>query len=285
MAYPRTYTTVMSLALASIVLAGCRKIPVTGRNQVLFTPEAQEMALGADAYQEILASEQPSSNEHYVNLVNRVGRRIAKATDVEGFAWEFKVIDSETQNAFCLPGGKVAVYEGILPVCHSEAGLAVVMSHEVAHAVARHGGERMSQGVLVDGSKRVLGYLTQNNAEGNRDLVMRAYGAASNYGFVLPYSRKHESEADAMGLVYMAKAGYDPREAPKFWERFGQATAAGGKPPEFLSTHPSDERRARDLLEQMPEAIALYQEAPIKLGRGEPIRFAQGEPSPTTLQR
>lgn len=257
---------------------GCvRDTPVTGRKQVLLMPESQEVSMGMTAYQEILTTETPSTNPQYIELVNRVGKRIANATG-EQYDWEFKVIASDVQNAFCLPGGKVAIYEGILPVCQNEAGLAVVMSHEIAHAVARHGGERLSQGMMTNGAKKAVAWVTQDLEQANREITLAAFGVATEVGFILPYSRKHESEADQMGLVYMAKAGYDPSEAPRFWTRFAAAAAGGEKQPEFLSTHPSDERRAQDLAAQLPAAMELYKQASSQFGLGQVIPL-RGAPS------
>ena len=226
--------------------------------------------MGATAYQQTLSEETLSTNQPYNEMVDRVGQRIATVANRPDYEWEFRLIASPTQNAFCLPGGKVAVYEGILPICQNEAGLAVVMSHEIAHALARHGGERMSQGYLVNGLETALSVITQNQDAVVRERMSKAYGIASKYGFVLPYSRKHESEADQMGLLLMAKAGYDPSEAPAFWERFG-AAQQGQKPPEFLSTHPADERRASELRELLPQAIKLYGQVAVRHGKGEPI--------------
>lgn len=258
------------LLVASLAWGCVRETPVTGRKQVLLMPESQEVSLGVAAYQDVLKNEQLSTNPHYIELVNRVGKRIATATG-EQYDWEFKVIASDVQNAFCLPGGKVAVYEGILPICENEAGLAVVMSHEIAHAVARHGGERLSQGMMVNGAKKAVAWVTQDLEETNRQITLAAFGVVTEVGFVLPYSRAHESEADSMGLVYMAKAGYDPAEAPRFWQRFAAATAGAEKQPEFLSTHPADDRRAKELQEQLPSALELYREATAQYGLGQRI--------------
>ncbi len=256
-------------------LTGCmRDVPLTHRKQFLLVPESQELSLGATAYQDTLKKEPLSQNKHYVEIVNRVGRRLADATG-EKYEWEFNVVASPVQNAFCLPGGKVVIYEGIMPICQSEAGLAVVMSHEIAHAVARHGGERMTHSIAVDTAKQCVSWFTRDVEETNRQRIMGAYGVAANVGFVLPYSRAHESEADEMGLLYMAKAGYDPSEAPRFWERFATMTA-GEKPPEFLSTHPSDDRRAKDLQAKMPDAMGLYVAATMRYGLGEPIMAPPG---------
>jgi predicted Zn-dependent protease len=268
------------LFAAVAVYLGCRSTPVTERRQVLLVPESQEIAMGVSAYQELLAEEVLSTNSHYTEMVNRVGQRIAAVAGRPDYAWEFRVIASDQQNAFALPGGKVAVYEGILPVCSNEAGLAVVMSHEIAHALARHGGERLSHGMVVNGAKRALDYFTKGQEAVYRERIMTAYGVASKYGVVLPYSRKQEAEADHIGLLLMAQAGYDPREAPAFWERFSRM-GAGQKPPEFLSTHPSDATRAKNLRELLPKATELYAQAPVKYGFGEMLVVAlpPGQPA------
>jgi predicted Zn-dependent protease len=269
---------VASLLLLSAVLfgTGCQTAPVTGRKQMLLMPESQEVSMGLSAFNDVAAKEPPSQNAQYNELVQRVGLRIAAVAGKPDYKWEFKTIASEQQNAFCLPGGKVAVYEGIIPICATEAGLAVVMSHEVAHALARHGGERMSQNMAVDGVKQAVSYVMQNQDQARKDIVMQAYGMGSQYGVLLPYSRKHESEADHIGLMMMAKAGYDPREAPRFWERFG-ALKSGEKQMEFLSTHPSDQHRAAALAQLVPDAMKLYGEAPEQFALGVNI-----DPAPPT---
>ncbi len=259
-------------ALCLLVLSvGCRTTPITGRRQVLIVPESREISMGLKAYEDTLSSQQFSTNKRWSEMVERVGRRIANVANRPDYQWEFRLIESPEMNAFALPGGKVAIYEGILPVCESEAGLAVVMSHEIAHALARHGGERMSQEYIVSGLGTVMNWAMQNRATAlTQQRVAKAFGIASKYGVVLPYSRKHESEADHMGMLLMAQAGYDPREAPFFWERFGRAQA-GQQPIEFLSTHPADARRAAELRELLPEAIATYKRSPVKLGFGESL--------------
>ncbi|MCO6453767.1 MAG: M48 family metallopeptidase [Pirellulaceae bacterium] len=262
-----------------LLLCGCRTAPITGRKQLLLMPEENEVALGLSAYEEVVNQETPSSNGQYIELVNRVGHRLAEVSGRPDYKWEFRVLASDQMNAFCLPGGKVAIYEGILPVCANEAGLAVVMSHEVAHALARHGGERMSQNYAVDGVKQAVNYVLQKHEQQQREMVLKAYGVASEYGVILPYSRKHESEADHMGLMMMSRAGYDPAEAPQFWLRFAAMTA-GTKPPEFLSTHPSDERRSRDLQALLPEAGALYEQAAQRYGSGEILLASHMPPQP-----
>jgi len=250
-------------------MGGCRITPVTGRRQLILVPESQEMALGMQAFQETKQNEAPSQNARLVSMVKRVGQRIAGVAGRDDFQWEFHLIGSAEQNAFCLPGGKVAVYEGILPICVDEAGLAVVMSHEIAHALARHGGERMSQTIVVDGAKRVASQLAGKYIPDKQAILMQAYGVGTKYGVLLPYNRRQESEADEIGLTLMAHAGYDPTVAPAFWNRFGELKGAATA--EFLSTHPSDQRRSADLLRKMDAATAIYRDAPDKLGRGEGI--------------
>lgn len=263
---------ILSLLCACLIAWGCQTTPVSGRRKLVLIPETQEITLGDDAYKEILSKEPLSKNQKYNEIVNRVGKRIAAVSGRDDFNWEFKVIASDQQNAFCLPGGKVAVHEGILPVCQSEAGLAVVMSHEIAHALARHGGERMSHqqvkdvgGKVVDAAGR---WFYKDGYEEKQDVVLTAYGVVSEYGAILPYSRKHETEADLIGIKLMAEAGYDPSEAPLFWERFSSAKS-GDAPMEFLSTHPSDARRAADLRASLPEALKVYNKAPKKHGLGD----------------
>lgn len=261
----------LSVALtATLVAIGCQSAPHTERRQLLMVSAEKENAMGLTAYQDVLKTEPVTQNSSAVDLVRRVGDRIAAVANRPDFEWEFNVIESKTQNAFCLPGGKVAVYTGILPVCQNEAGLAVVMSHEIGHAIARHGGERMSHQMVQNTAKNAVSKLLQNHDESTQKIVLTAYGAGAQYGAILPYSRKHELEADHIGVLLMAKAGYDPSEAPQFWERFGEAKE-GGAPIEFLSTHPSDARRASALRELLPEAMQIYQTAPNKIGLGEAI--------------
>lgn len=249
---------------------GCQTAPVTNRRQLLVMSEEKENTMGLTAYQEVLKEEPVTGNQAAVDLVRRVGQRIAAVADRPDFDWEFNVIESKTENAFCLPGGKVAVYTGILPICENEAGLAVVMSHEIGHAIARHGGERMSLQTVQNTAKDALKYVMRDKSDETQQIVLTAYGAGSQYGAILPYSRKHELEADHIGIMLMAKAGYDPTEAPRFWERFaGQKD--GATPMEFLSTHPSDARRSAALRDLLPAALDFYDAAPEKIGLGEMI--------------
>jgi predicted Zn-dependent protease len=254
----------------ALLCCGCKSAPMTGRSQLMLMPESQEMTLGLQAYEEVLAQEAASEDSALSECVQRVGRRIAASAQRNDFAWDFRLLAGPTQNAFCLPGGKVAVYEGILPICHNEAGLAIVMSHEIAHALARHGGERMSQDMAVGGAREVLDRVLAAKVPDRRAQLMQAYGLASKYGVVLPYNRKQESEADHIGVMLAADSGYDPREAPRFWTRFG-GLANSPKTPEFLSTHPSDDRRARDLEGLMPQALARFEQSREKIGLGQTL--------------
>ena len=246
-------------ALISLPILSCYKAPVTGRSQFIIITQSQENEMGITAFREVLKNEQISTNQSYNNSVTRVGQRIAAVSDTQNYKWDFKVIEDDEQiNAFALPGGKVAVYTGILPVAETDAGLATVMAHEVAHVAARHGGERVSVGILAQ-----LGAVGVGAAMGGSDpfvyeAVMQAYGLGANVGVLLPFSRSQESEADRIGLVYMAKAGYDPREAVAFWQRMDEAVKGNPQPPEFLSTHPGYGTRIRNLQQWLPEAMVYY---------------------------
>ena len=268
-----TRRTMIAASLA-VWCCGCRQAPVTGRRQVLLVPETKEVSMGLSAYEEVIKKESLSKNQHYVEMVSRVGNRIAQISDKPDYQWEFKVLASPEQNAFCLPGGKVAIHEGILPICENEAGLAVVMSHEIGHALARHGGERMTQNYAVQGGQMAVSYVAKNQEEKRQQLIQQAYGVGTQYGVVLPFSRKQELEADHIGVMLMSKAGYDPAEAPQFWSRFA-ASHKGKQPSEFMSTHPSDERREQALVKLLPDARELYSAVTEKRGVGEPISVTQ----------
>ena len=259
---------VMSVALASLV--GCETNPYTGRSQLLMTSVSQEMQMGAQAYDQVKSDPKmrPSQDPREIEPVKRVAARIVEAAKrskyaemANQFQWEVTVIkDDKTMNAFALPGGKIAVYTGIFPVAKTEAGLAAVLGHEVTHALARHGAERMSQGQLTNVTLQVLG-TAAGTAGGNAMLgqaAMAALGAGVQVGVLLPFSRKHESEADYIGILLAADAGYDPRESVHLWERMEQVSGGKG-PSEFLSTHPGHETRIEQLKKWMPEAMAIYQ--------------------------
>lgn len=249
-------------ALLATAACSISTVPYTDRTRVIVgVSEEEELALGAQAYQEVLSKAALCQDPRKVDVVRRVGQRIAAVAECPSFQWEFSVIeDRKTVNAFCLPGGKVCFYTGILPVCHDETGVAVVMGHEVAHAIARHGAERISQQKVLDVGASVLTVaIAGKSSEESQQAVHALLGAGFGVAFALPFSRKHESEADHIGLMIMAKAGYDPREAPRFWGRMEQM--AGKSPPQFLSTHPSHEKRKEDLEDLLPDAMPLYEKA------------------------
>ena len=248
-----------SLAALIGLLAGCYSVPVTGRKAFNLIPEDQAASLGADSYRQVLSSNKIITRGPDYDEVLRVGRRIAAASDEPGLQWEFNLIDDpKTVNAFCLPGGKVAVYSGILPVARNEAGLACVMAHEIGHAIARHGSERMTEQLMVQVGQAGLAAALQSKSPETQQLVLSAYGAGGTVGVLLPFSRKQESEADHIGLIYMARAGYDPHEAPEFWRRMVQSSAGQQRPPELLSTHPAPEDRVQQLEQLIPEAMKEY---------------------------
>lgn len=246
-----------TLLLSALLLTGCQNVPLTGRSQLQIVSEQQERRMALASFKEILAKEKLSRDPVLNERIQRIGMRIAAATGRTDYEWEFRVIDDDkTLNAFCLPGGKVAVYTGLLPVAQDDAGIAAVIGHEVAHAIARHGGERLSQEILVAGATVATVMATQDVKK--RDLYAGLLGAGAAVGFLLPYSRLHESEADRMGLIYMAKAGYDPRAAIGLWQRMAAEGKDRDRPPEFLSTHPADDTRIANLRRWLPEAQGYY---------------------------
>ncbi len=248
---------IAALLLSCMLLAGCQNVPLTGRSQLQIVSEQQERRMGLASFKEILAKEKLSRDPVLNERIQRIGMRIAAATGRTDYEWEFRVIDDDkTLNAFCLPGGKVAVYTGLLPVAQDDAGIAAVIGHEVAHAIARHGGERLSQEILVAGATVATVMATQDAKK--RDLYAGLLGAGAAVGFLLPYSRLHELEADRMGLIYMAKAGYDPRAAIGLWQRMAAEGKDRDRPPEFLSTHPADDTRIANLRRWLPEAQGYY---------------------------
>jgi len=269
----RWVTRFVLLVLSStspFVLSGCETNPYTGRSQLLMTSVSEEMQLGAQAYQQVKNDPKvhQSQDSREVEPVKRVAVRIIEAAKrskyaemAKQFQWEVTVIkDDKTMNAFALPGGKIAVYTGIFPVAKTEAGLAAVLGHEVTHALARHGAERMSQGELTNAALQVVGAAA--GASGMNPTLsqgaMAALGAGAQVGVLLPFSRSHESEADYIGILLAADAGYDPRESVHLWERMEQLSGGGG-PSEFLSTHPGHETRIAQLKKWMPEAMGIYQ--------------------------
>ena len=268
--YGRWWLMLMVLALVFVIPA-CSTVPVTGRSGLHLVSNSQLASMAVDQYQQTLKESKLSTDQAKTTMVREVGISIANAaedflkrsgrTDLAGtFNWEFNLIeDDKTVNAWVLPGGKAAVYTGILKYTQTETGLAVVLGHEVAHALANHGNERMSQGLLTQlGGAALAVALSQKPAQ-TQALFMGAYGLGTSVGVLLPYSRLHESEADRIGLVLMAMAGYDPREAVPFWQRMNQDE--GERPAEFLSTHPAPDTRIKDIQKHLPEALAYYEKA------------------------
>jgi predicted Zn-dependent protease len=249
----------VACALA-MLLAACQTAPLTGRHQLIIVTEEQELSLGAEAYKQTLKESKLSTDAATTAMVRRVGDRIAKAAERPEYQWEFNLVEDKTPNAFCLPGGKVVIYTGILPFTKDETGLAVVMGHEVAHALARHGAERMSTGELAGLAGQTAAIIFGGGNPETAQQVQAAFGMGANLGVILPFSRHQESEADQIGLLLMAKAGYDPRQAVDFWTRMAQGQ--DGAPPEFLSTHPSDKTRIKRIEGWIPEALKIYQSQP-----------------------
>lgn len=259
----KVFITILSLF---IVTTACKKVPITGRKQVKLLPNSTLNSMSFTEYQKFLSSNPPSSNQQKAQQVQRVGRNIQRAVEsyfrqkgqskyLAGYKWEFNLVDDPAVNAWCMPGGKVVVYSGILPICQNDDGLAVVMGHEIAHAIANHGNERMSQGLVAQGGGVALSVALANKPQQTQQLFMQAYGVGAQVGAILPFSRLHESEADELGLIFMAMAGYNPDEGAPFWGRMAKASG-GAAPPEFLSTHPSHSRRVNKLKAAVPKARA-----------------------------
>jgi predicted Zn-dependent protease len=260
---------ILSTAIILYFAAACATVPVSGRRQLRIVPSSQITSMSSTSYREFLRANQVINGTTEAQTVLNVGRKIQAAVEtymsqnklsdrIKDFVWEFNLVNDNNVNAWCMPGGKVVVYSGILPVCADEAGLAVVMGHEIAHAIAEHGNERMSQQLLVNGllTAGEIALSLQRNPKLTHQIALMAAGAGSQLG-LLAFSRQHESEADELGLIFMAMAGYDPNEAPKFWERMQKATG-GSRAPEFLSTHPSHGNRIEKLNALIPKAMQYY---------------------------
>ena len=256
------------IILLALTVYYCSTVPITGRSQLSLIPDSEMNAMSFSQYSEFIKTNKLSSNKSDIDMVKRVGVKIQKAVEtyfaqknlskeLAGYQWEFNVVESEEVNAWCMPGGKVVVYTGILPITKDETGLAVVMGHEIAHAIAKHGSERMSQGLLQQFGGVALSVALQDEPETTQAIFMTAYGVGTTVGVMLPFSRTHESEADHLGLIFMAMAGYDPNYAVDFWTRMA-ANSGGGAPPEWLSTHPSNETRIANIKKLLPEALSYY---------------------------
>jgi predicted Zn-dependent protease len=231
------------------------EVPLTGRKQLVDLSREQEAALGLQSYQQILSQSQVVQSGPEVEFIRDVGRRLAAVAEDPGFEWEFNLIASDQANAFALPGGKVAVYSGLLPVTQNADGLAAVLGHEIAHAIARHGAERIAHEKLAQLGALAVGTAVSDMDMQTQRMVMGALGVGAQFGVLLPFSRSHESEADYMGLIYAARACFDPQEAPRLWERMAQASGGRPQPAEFMSTHPGHETRIQNLNQWMPEAL------------------------------
>ncbi|MBS1920940.1 MAG: M48 family metallopeptidase [Bacteroidetes bacterium] len=258
--------------LLFLFFSACTRNAVTGRQQFKLLPESQVQAMALQQYTEFLTTNKVvTATNTNAEMVKRVGQRITKAVEnyyaskglskeLEGYKWEYNLVDSKDVNAWCMPGGKIVVYTGLLPVTQNEAALAVVMGHEVSHAIFNHGNERMSQQLGAAAVQEGLSVALANKPAETRNIFLTSFGIGAQVGVLLPFSRKHESEADHYGLLWAAMAGYDPREAIPLWQRM-EKMSNGQKPPEFLSTHPSEGHRIEDLQKYMPEALKYYNKA------------------------
>jgi predicted Zn-dependent protease len=259
---------IITLSGLTMLASSCSEVAITGRKQLNLVPDVLMNNMSFQSYSEFISQNKLSTDTANTQMVKNVGRKIQKAVEqyciennmsgqLSGYKWEFNLVEDPNINAWCMSGGKVVVYTGILPVTKNEAGLATVMGHEIAHAFAKHGAERMTQGLLVEMGGMALSKALANRPEETKNLLLRSYGTGTQYGILLPYSRKHENEADHLGLIFMAMAGYNPNEAVGFWQRMS-ASKVGQAPPELLSTHPADSTRIQNIKELIPEAMRYY---------------------------
>ena len=256
------------LSCLMLFFCSCTQVAITGRKQLNIVPDYLVHSMSFNSYRQFLNENKLSTNDAQRQMVRRVGIRIQKAVEkycvsngcldeLSDYAWEFNLVEDPAVNAWAMPGGKVVVYTGLLKVAQNETGLAVVMGHEIAHAFAEHGAERMSTGLVLDMGGIALSAALESRPEQTQRLFMQSYGLGTQIGILLPYSRLHENEADHLGLVFMAMAGYNPQAAVAFWQRMA-ASKQGAAPPEFLSTHPADAKRINKIKELMPEAMRHY---------------------------
>lgn len=263
-----TLLTIIATITIVSLLTSCAKVPITGRKQLNLLPESDMMSTALVQYSTFLKENPPlPATDANTEMVKRIGNNMSQAVikfmaennlseRIAGYKWEFNLVNNKEANAWCMPGGKVVVYTGLLPITKDENGLAFVMGHEIAHAVARHGNERMSQQLALQSGGIALDIALSQHPSETRELYNMAYGIGTQVGATLPFSRLHESEADKLGLIFMAVAGYDPRKAPELWTRM--AAAGGSKPPAILSTHPSDQKRQKEMEAFMPKAMKYY---------------------------
>jgi predicted Zn-dependent protease len=266
---------VVRYIILTLFFASCTRNPVTHRREFDLVPNNEVLSLSSTSYKDVISKSKLSANAEQTAMVKRVGTRIEAAVteylkknnldkELEGYNWEFNLVDDPQVNAWCMPGGKVVVYTGILPVCQGEDGLATVLGHEISHAIAKHGNERMSEGLVTQLGGAALQVALSSKPAATQSLFLAAYGAGSQLGVSLPFSRMQESEADHMGLIFMAMAGYNPNKALEFWQRM-MAQSKGGKQPAFLSDHPADQQRISDIQKELPEAMKYY-DASSKIG-------------------
>jgi len=255
--------------ITALSILSCSTVPLTGRKQLNLIPANEMLSLSYQQYHQFLTENKVSNDKKNTALTKKVGTNIQHAVEkylaennlsnrLEGYKWEFNLVQEDQVNAWCMPGGKVVVYTGILPITKNEIGLAVVLGHEIAHAIAEHGNERMSQGLVQQLGGAALSVALRDKPQLTQDLFLTAYGVGSTIG-ILSYSRTQESEADHLGLIFMAMAGYNPNAAVDFWQRMTEMNK-GSKPPEFLSTHPSDQTRINDIKNWLPEALKYYKQ-------------------------
>ena len=280
----RWIVTTTILCILTIICVSCSEVAITGRSQLNLIPDSTMNSLALQEYNQFLKENKKSTNAANTAMVQRVGLKIADAVGrycrshsmadrIAGFNWEFNLVESKDINAWAMPGGKVVVYTGILPVTKDETGLAVVIGHEIAHVIARHGNERMSQGLLAEMGGTALSEAVASKPEATRNLFLKSYSIGANVGVLLPYSRLQESEADRMGLIFMAIADYDPQAAVGFWQRMAAQPGNNQKPPEFLSTHPADDTRIAGIRSYLPEAMSYYR------SQGQAVQPAQSQPT------
>ncbi len=259
---------IFAFCLLILIIASCSEVAITGRKQLNLVPDSQLNAMSFQEYKDFISKNKLSTDTANVQMVRNVGKRIQTAVEkycadnnmsdqLSGYQWEFNLVQDSNVNAWCMPGGKVVVYTGILPVTKNEEGLAVVMGHEIAHAIARHGNERMSQGLLVEMGGMALSEALANKPATTKNIFLQSYNVGSQYGVLLPYSRLQETEADHLGLIFIAMAGYNPNSALDFWQRMAEGSK-GTKPPQILSTHPADQTRIENIKSFMPEAMKYY---------------------------
>jgi predicted Zn-dependent protease len=259
---------IVAILFMGLLFMSCSTVPLTGRKQLNLIPGSTMLSMSAQQYTDFLKTNKVSSSQKDIDMVGKVGRKIQGAVEtymaqnamsdrLSGYKWEFNLVESAEVNAWCMPGGKVVVYTGIWPVTKDEKGLAVVLGHEIAHAIAEHGNERMTQGLITQFGGVALSEIIKDKPEETKSLWMTVFGAGAQYGVLLPFSRTQENEADHLGLIFMAMAGYDPNSSVEFWNRMA-AQKGGNAPPEFLSTHPSDATRIANIKEELPEALKYY---------------------------